>query len=269
MSAAKLTVKRLSRAADRVVPTPVGITVLIYHRVGGGSTSAVDMDPHTFDEQLAVLAAEHRVLSLADALTELTDQSAAPRPGVVITFDDGTSDFTEFAVPALVRHGLPATLYAATHFIDSGERFPWDAPPATWGALRDAASTGLVTIGSHTHSHWLMDRIAAPAICADLDRSIELIGEHIGVAPLDFAYPKAVPGSPVAEIEVRRRFRSAALASSRVNRHGTPDVHRLWRTPVQRNDTLEYFSAKAGGGMRLEGALRSALGRFRYRGDSR
>jgi peptidoglycan/xylan/chitin deacetylase (PgdA/CDA1 family) len=269
VSVAKLTVKRLSRAADRILPTPAGITVLIYHRVGGGSTSAVDMEPAAFDEQLAVLAAEHRVLSLADALAEVVDAAATPSPGVVITFDDGTTDFTEFAVPALVRHGLPATLYAATHFIDSGERFPWDAPPTTWAALRDAASTGLINIGSHTHSHWLMDRLERSAIGADLDRSIELIGEHIGVAPLDFAYPKAMPGSPVAEIEVRRRFRSAALASSRVNRHGTPDLHRLWRTPVQSSDTLEYFSAKAAGGMRLEGELRSAIGRLRYRGDSR
>ena len=269
MSAAKSTVKRLSRAADRILPAPIGITVLIYHRVGGGSTSAVDMDPHAFDEQLAVLAAEHRVLSLTDALAELTNPSALPVPGVVITFDDGTTDFTDFAVPALVRHGLPATLYAATHYIDSGERFPWDAPPATWAALREAADTGFVSIGSHTHSHWLMDRLERSAIGSDLDRSIELIGEHIGTAPLDFAYPKAVPGSPIAEIEVRRRFRSAALASSRVNRHGTPDVHRLWRTPVQSSDTLEYFSAKAAGGMRLEGELRSALGRLRYRGDSR
>lgn len=269
MSAAKLTVKRLSRVADRILPTPVGITVLIYHRVGGGSRSAVDLEPSQFDEQLAVLASAHRVLSLADALDELTDPSATPLPGVVITFDDGTTDFTEFAVPALVRQGLPATLYAATHFIDTGERFPWDAPPATWAALRDATTTGLVTIGSHTHSHWLMDRLARSDIGADLDRSIELIGSHIGTAPLDFAYPKAVPGSPVAEIEVRRRFRSAALAANRVNRHGTPDLHRLWRTPVQSSDTLEYFSAKARGGMRLEGELRSALGRLRYRGDSR
>lgn len=275
MSAAKQTVKRISRIADRVAPPANGITVLIYHRVGGGSASAVDLDPGLFDDQLALLASEHRVLSLSDALVELTAPTTGPGtpgpapPGVVITFDDGTADFTEFAVPALVRHGLPATLYAATHFIATGESFPWDAPPTTWMALRDAATTGLISIGSHTHSHWLLDRLEPSAIGADLDRSIELIGEHIGTAPEDFAYPKAVPGSPAAEIEVRRRFRSAALAASRVNRPGTPDLHRLWRTPVQSSDTGEYFAAKARGGMRLEGELRSVLGRLRYRGASR
>ena len=75
----------------------------------------------------------------------------------------------------------------------------------------------------------------------------------MGTAPAHFAYPKALPGSPAAELAVRARFRSAALAASRVNRPGHTDLHRLWRTPVQRSDGSEFFAAKALGGMRLEG----------------
>jgi peptidoglycan/xylan/chitin deacetylase (PgdA/CDA1 family) len=201
---------------------------------------------------------------------------------VVITFDDGTADFTEHAVPALARHGLPATLYVATQFVENGEPFPWGAPPVSWAALRDAAaqrllpearargtSSGggaLVTIGSHTHAHWLMDRLDPAMVDADLDRSIELIGDHIGSTPAHFAYPKAVVGSPSAEVAVRRRFRSAALATSRVNRVGRTDAHRLWRTPVQRSDDHDTFVRKADGGLRLEGELRSLAARVRYRG---
>jgi peptidoglycan/xylan/chitin deacetylase (PgdA/CDA1 family) len=259
--------KHLSTALDRVVPPPEGVVVLIYHRVGGGSPSAVDLDPDVFDSQLAHLAEHHSVLTLDDAVTALA--AGVPTEGVVITFDDGTADFADHAVPALVRHGLPATLYAATRFVDEGEEFPWGAPPASWSALRDATSTGLVTIGSHTHSHWLLDRLDATAIDDDLDRSIDLIGEHLGTPPAHFAYPKALPGSPAAEVAVRRRFRSAALAASRVNRAGRADVHRLWRTPVQVADTAVFFAAKALGGMRLEGELRAVAARVRYRGSTR
>jgi hypothetical protein len=88
--------------------------------------------------------------------------------------------------------------------------------------LRDAASTGLVTIGSHTHTHALLDRAEPADIGAELDRSIELIGQHIGAAPVHFAYPKALPGSEAAEGEVRRRFITAALARSRVNKPARP-----------------------------------------------
>ena len=266
------TVKRASAVVDALLPPALGVTVLIYHRVGGGSDSAVDMDVDAFEQQLEYLGANHDVITLETALTRLAGPATATddtaRRSVVITFDDGTADFTDVSVPALVRHQLPATLYAATRFIDEAEVFPWGAPPTSWAALRDAVSTGFVTVGSHTHSHWLLDRQPAAEIEADLDRSIELIGANIGVAPADFAYPKALPPAAVSEIAVRRRFRSAALASSRVNRLGVTDPFRLARTPIQRGDGFRWFAAKADGGLRLEGEIRAALARVRYRGAS-
>lgn len=269
MSGAKGLVKSLSRAADRVAPPPTGITILIYHRVGGGSDSVVDLEPGVFADQLRHLVEHHRVLSLDDAVTELSAPGPSEvEPGVVLTFDDGTADFTDVAVPLLVEHGVPATLYAATSFIDAGEDFPWGAPPTSWAALRDACSTGLVTVGSHTHLHRLLDRMPADELATDLDRSIELIGEATGEAPVHFAYPKAVPPSVPAEIEVRRRFVSAALAGGRVNRPGVCDLARLGRTPVQASDSPDQFAAKAAGGMRLEGALRAAVASVKYRGSA-
>lgn len=265
--AARTLVKQVAAAVDRLVPPPDGIVVLIYHRVGGGSASEVDLDVDVFSEQMAHLAERHRVFSLDDAVEALV--SGDPVGGVVVTFDDGTTDFAEHVVPILVDHRVPATLYVATRFVDEQEEFPWGAPPITWAALRDAASTGLITIGSHTHAHWLMDRLEPTMIAEDLDRSIDLIGEHVGTRPEHFAYPKALPGSPEAEIAVRRRFRSAALAANRVNRPGRTDLHRIWRTPVQRADGNGFFAAKAAGGLRLEGELRSIVSRVKYRGMSR
>ncbi len=259
--------KRALAFGDRVVKPAAGITVLIYHRVGGGSGSEVDLDADGFRRQLDHLRKHHQVVSL-DAVPELLAKTSSDRH-VVITFDDGTADFCDHVVPALVEFDLPATLYVATQFIDTGEPFPWGAPPASWAGLRDAVSTGLVTIGSHTHTHALLDR-ADPAVIADeLDRSIELIGEHIGTPPAHFAYPKALPGSDAAEAEVRRRFTTAALARSRVNEPGKSDLHRLWRTPIQRSDGHEFFVAKANGGMRLEGELRALVAKVKYRRASR
>jgi peptidoglycan/xylan/chitin deacetylase (PgdA/CDA1 family) len=264
---AKALLKSLSAAADSVVAPPPGLTVLIYHRVGGGSGSDVDLAPADFERQLQHLKEHHEVLPLDTAIARL--QAGDTTAAVALTFDDGTADFTDVVVPLLQRYQVPATLYAATQFIDEGTDFPWGAPATSWAALRDAVSTGLVSVGSHTHGHWLLDRLAPAEVASDLDRSIELIGSEIGAAPLDFAYPKALPGSTAAEIEVRRRFRSAALARSAVNRPGIADVHRLWRTPVQRSDGFRFFAAKAAGGMRMEGAVRGLLSQVRYRGQRR
>lgn len=278
MSSLKHAVERAGRIADRIVPPPSGITVLIYHRVGGGSDSAVDLDADEFERQLEYLAEHHRVVSLADAVAEISQaqpegwatdhDDVGSTPGVVLTFDDGTDDFVDVVAPLLERHQTPATLYAATQFIDDGEAFPWGAAPATWAGLADSTSSGLITVESHTHTHLLFARIDALTAAAELDRSIDLIGEHIGVAPTHFAYPKAIPPSAAAEIEVRKRFVSASLARSRVNRPGHTDLHRLWRTPIQRNIGLDAFGRRAAGGQRLEGELRALTTPIRHRRDS-
>ena len=261
--------KQVLAQGDRIVKPAAGVTILIYHRVGGGSDSEVDLDVDAFRRQHEHLRDHHDVVSL-DAVPALV-AADAPADGrhVVVTFDDGTDDFCEHVVPALAEFEIPATLYAATHFIDSGESFPWGAPPASWNGLRDAATTGLVTIGSHTHTHALLDRADPAEIGVELDRSIDLIGTEIGVAPAHFAYPKALPGSDAAEAEVRRRFTTAALARSRVNEPGATDLHRLWRTPIQRSDGHDFFVAKAAGGLRLEGELRNLVARVKYRGATR
>jgi peptidoglycan/xylan/chitin deacetylase (PgdA/CDA1 family) len=265
---------QLLAAGDRFTPSKPGITVLIYHTVGAGDGGAVDVAVDDFREQLTHLAEHHRVLALADAVDELTsdantDANTDAADGVVITFDDGTVDFVEHAAPALVDAGLPATLYACTQGIDDQQPFPWGALPASWVGLRDAASTGLISIESHTHTHALLDRLPAADIAEELDRSIELIGEHIGTIPRHFAYPKAVPGSAAAKVAVRDRFVSATLARNRVNQPGRADPYRLWRTPIQRSDDLDRFATKAAGGARIEGELRHQLARWKYRGATR
>jgi peptidoglycan/xylan/chitin deacetylase (PgdA/CDA1 family) len=257
--------KRSTTLVDRLMTPKQGLVVLAYHRVGGGSGSEVDLDPAVFDDQLAYLAEHHRVLTLDDAVAGLAGGESLDG-AVVLTFDDGTPDWADVVVPALVRHRLPATCYVATRFVDAGEAFPWGAPPISWSGLADCAATGLVQVESHGHGHLLLDRLSPAEVADDLDRSIELIGERLGRAPQHFAYPKAVPPSAPAEVQVRRRFRSAALGAGRVNRPDGFDPHRLWRTSVQVSDTPEWFRAKAAGGMRLEGELRHLVARVRYRG---
>jgi peptidoglycan/xylan/chitin deacetylase (PgdA/CDA1 family) len=260
-------VKPAAAAADRWRRPSAGVVVLIYHRVGGGSGLELDLPVDQFAAQAEVLAASGRVTALDDAL-DLLAGSAPPNGAnpVVLTFDDGTADFVDVALPILERHRLPVMLYAATAFIDEGRSFPGDARPVSWRGLADACATGLVEVGSHTHRHRLLDRLPPGEVADELDRSIGLIREHLGRPPLDFAYPKAVAGSAAAEREVRLRFRSAALAGTHANPFGATNAHRLARSPVQRSDGLRWFQRKVDGGMAAEDLLRGALNRWRYAG---
>src|SRR6185312_15706382 len=133
-----------------------------------------------------------------------------------------------------------------------------------WAALADMTSTGLWQIGSHTHTHALLDRLPDDEIAHELDRSIALIGDHLGAPPAHFAYPKALAPSPAADLAVRCRFRSAALAGTRVNRFGATDPWLLARTPIQVDDGERWFRRKAVGGMAFEDDLRRTVNRVRY-----
>jgi peptidoglycan/xylan/chitin deacetylase (PgdA/CDA1 family) len=262
-------VKVAAAAADPFRRTGGGLVVLLYHRVHretATSSSAVDLPLALFVEQMEELAATGRVVSLDEAVAGLASGRRPPRPQLVITFDDGTGDFVELAVPVLDRLGLPATLYLATGPVDSGRPFCPGATPLSWAELADATAGGLVSVGSHTHGHVLLDR-ADPALAADeLDRSIGLIEDRLGARPRHFAYPKALLGSPAAEGAVRARFTSAAIAGTRPNRYAGADPYRLTRSPIQTSDGMRWFRRKVQGGMALEDDLRRLLNRRRYAG---
>jgi peptidoglycan/xylan/chitin deacetylase (PgdA/CDA1 family) len=264
--ALRRTVKAAAAAVDGVWSPAPGAVVLLYHRVGGGTGLQMDMSLDLFEQQMAELAATRRVVPLNAALDWLdagssADVGAAP---VVVTFDDGTSDFVDSALPVLVRYGLPVTVYVATWFIEEQERFAHGALPVSWTALADACDTGLVSVGSHTHRHRLLDRASRAEVVGELDRSIDLIGERLGRRPLDFAYPKALAARGQNASEVRNRFRSAAIAGTRANPVSNTDVYLLARSPIQSSDGMSWFRRKVAGGLGLEDSLRATANRVRY-----
>src|SRR6266566_6244238 len=259
-------VKWSAASADRIVPPPRGVVLLQYHRVGGRAPVEIDLPPARFEEQMALVADEQRATTLDRALELLGGTAVPERDPVVVTFDDGTADFDDCAVPVLVRYGIPVVLYIATSYIENQLSFPHDGVPLSWTALRDLTTTGLVTPGSHTHTHALLDRADDSFVADELDNSIGLLEDRLGVAARHFAYPKGVAGSPTAAEAVQRRFASAALADVGVNRYGRTNPYRLARSPIQDSDGMRWFTRKLHGGLALEGTVRRALNHRRYAG---
>ncbi len=236
---------------------PGDLTVLLYHRVGDGSRE-IDLDAGAFDRQLAHLAERAFVTTLDAAL------SGRGEGGVVVTIDDGYRDFHDYVVPALVRHRVPALLYLATGLVANGGPGTKAEPaPLSWSQLAEALSTGLVTIGAHTHGHADLSNASADVADAEMRRCKDLIEDRLGVACRHFAYPWCV-ASPAAERVARTLFDSAALRWQ-TNRSGRTDRYRLGRTPVLRNDTMAFFRAKVAGMLDGEAFAYRALRRGPWR----
>ena len=221
-----------------------GATLLIYHRVGGGTTNELDMEVAAFERQLDVLA-DHDVVSLDAALDRLGSGDA--RPSVVLTFDDGFADVYHNAWPLLRERGLPFTLYLATAYM--GEVMQWEGATAkgvpgrglSWDQIRKMQDSGLLTLGNHTHAHVRPELLTE----AELDACNEAVFRRCGVRPQHFTYPWGIP-VPGMEDALRARFRSASTGRLGRNLPGQDPI-RLNRVPVRRTDPEPFFAAKLGG----------------------
>lgn len=100
------------------------LSILIFHRV------LAEPDPlfpgeatvDTFDAQLTWLKAVFNVLPLSEAVARLKAGSL-PARAACITFDDGYADNFTYALPILQKHGLPATFFIATAYLNGGRMF--------------------------------------------------------------------------------------------------------------------------------------------------
>lgn len=239
-------VKRgLARAERLAAIRPLGISVLIYHRVGGGSPDERDLDPADFARQMDALDG-HDVVSLDEAVDRLA--AGDERPAVVLTFDDGFRDVYENAWPALRQRRLPFTVFVASAYV--GGCMHWEGstakaagPALSWTQLGDMLDSGLCTVGNHTHTHARPERLTVE----EVDACSEAIRSELAVAPRHFAYPWGI-AVPHAESFLRDRFRSATTGQLGRNRADS-DPMRWRRIPVRRTDPIEFFHAKLTGSL--------------------
>lgn len=97
------------------------LSILIFHRVLAVPDPLFpgEVDIKRFDELLAWIADWFNVLPLDEGVDRLK-KGCLPARAAAITFDDGYADNWLNAVPVLQKHGLNATFFIATGFLDGG-----------------------------------------------------------------------------------------------------------------------------------------------------
>jgi peptidoglycan/xylan/chitin deacetylase (PgdA/CDA1 family) len=127
------------------------LSVLIFHRVPAVADPLFpgETDARHFDRICALLARWFRPMALEQASRALADNALPPR-ALAITFDDGYADNHDVALPILRRHGLPATFFVATGYLNGGRM--WndtivEAIRRTPHATLDMGRAGLPQLG--------------------------------------------------------------------------------------------------------------------------
>lgn len=97
------------------------LSILVFHRVLAQTDPLFpgEVTRHDFNAICAWLRDWFNVLPLGDAVQRLQARNL-PSRALAITFDDGYADNHDEAMPILQRHGLTATFFIATGFLDGG-----------------------------------------------------------------------------------------------------------------------------------------------------
>ena len=260
MPGLKSIVKRTAAAADRVIAPPAGVTILIYHRVGGGSDSDVDLAgrPVRAATRTPRRAPPGDLARPGGRRTDAQPPDGRPTgrrgAGDRATTGDAGRDHVRRRHRRLHRARRPGPRCATTcpprstwppSSSTMPSRSPGERHPPRGRRCATSAGDGSITIGSHTHSHWLMDRLDPAMVDADLDRSIDLIGDHLGVARRPLRLPEGrrrfaeLPRSPSGDDSAPRRWRTAGSTVS-----GTPTCTGCGARPCSAATTTTRSSAR-------------------------
>jgi peptidoglycan/xylan/chitin deacetylase (PgdA/CDA1 family) len=203
----------LGRALMRVMSPggTRGLSILIYHRVlpqqdplFPGEVTRVD-----FDRQVGLVKSCFNVIPLLDAVRQVQAGTLPPR-AACITFDDGYADNAEIALPVLQAHGVSATFFVATGFLNGGRM--WndtviETVRHARGARLDASTLGL---GSHAIGSTAQRQAAIGALIGALkylpmEERLAQVGRLVEVAGV------TLPGDLMMTSEQVRQLHRAGM----------------------------------------------------------
>lgn len=97
------------------------LSIFIFHRVLPEADPLLPWEPdrRQFDAIISFLSRAYTVIPLGEAARCLAE-GTLPSAAAVITFDDGYADNVTEARDILMKHGVPATFFIATAFLDGG-----------------------------------------------------------------------------------------------------------------------------------------------------
>jgi peptidoglycan/xylan/chitin deacetylase (PgdA/CDA1 family) len=105
------------------------LTVAMFHRVLKRDDPRWETALHpwtladdVFDECLAFFRSHYALVALDDVKASLEGARRLPPRSLLITFDDGFADNSDYALPLLRKHGAPATVFISSDVIGRNER---------------------------------------------------------------------------------------------------------------------------------------------------
>lgn len=173
--------------AGRPAPAPTGVVVptLCYHVVKPVTDGHYQIDLASFQEEMNYLANNgYTTLSIDEYYDIISGQNTTPpsKP-VLLTFDDSTSDFYDYAFPVLKQHSFKATQFAVSDWIDTAGKL-------TSAQIKEIAVNG-IDVQNHTSAHVSLSTQTYDEQVAAINTCSAKIASITGKTPQYLAYPNS------------------------------------------------------------------------------
>lgn len=185
------------------------VCILMYHRTADLKFIDTQYDdwnvpPDTFERQMAALCEYADFVPLIELPKLLRSNEPRFKPMACVTFDDGYANFRTNALPVLREYGIPATVFVVTSLVGRDQPMPFDAwsrknaasfpseasRSMDWKELERCIQSGLVTVGSHSHTHAKGSDCSPSQMLEEAEQSHHELLTHLGPDHcLAFAYP--------------------------------------------------------------------------------
>jgi peptidoglycan/xylan/chitin deacetylase (PgdA/CDA1 family) len=164
----------------------VRLPVLTYHHIqteeAAQAGKQISLTTYTdfFQKQMQYLKDKgYRVASMEDLINFFDVETPIPPKSVLITFDDGYSDFATDAYPILQSFGYKATMFLPTGLMDNPGYLTW---------IQIAGMNGQVLFGNHTWSHKNVG-VGSATMQYEISTADTQLAERGLNSPKVFAYP--------------------------------------------------------------------------------
>lgn len=248
------------------------VVVLCYHSVHPTYKFA-SATPAQFDKHVRWLKDHCDIISLSEVLDKVsTPNRYDSGPRVAITFDDGYEDNFFNALPILVRHGVKASFFLATGFIDRNPKVMdrmrrmrrADVTGLTWEQVSSIDQAGM-QIGSHTVTHANLAELNEKSAWIELSDSKRVIEDHLGKEVVSLAYPYGLPGRHITTktIALARRAEFTTAVSIRYRNVRVSDQALIIPRIAVKNNSLHLLRAKIAGNLDVIGLWQAQTRRGR------
>lgn len=168
----------------------------------------------------------------------LLTKKELPKKPILITFDDGYEGVYQFAFPVLKALNIKFTVFIISSFIsDEANRktnswnFGWR--PETYHLskkmITEMLKSGLLTLGSHTHSHQMFKEISEKEIEQEISSSLQFLKKEYHQDITSFSYPGGYIGNEKTTFETIKRHGIKLAFGGQIDR-------------IEKLDKINYFN---------------------------